>query len=59
MGKGIAGVEMNSILQIKQRRVKKSHKNCLVPSVKSLKHKYESVASVKNELLGYGNQGYF
>ena len=47
MHKGIAGLEMNS--SIKQRRVKKSYRNCLVLSVKSLKHKYESFAGIKSE----------
>ena len=49
MHKGIAGLEMNS--SIKQRRVKKSYTNCLVLSVKSLKHKCESFAGIKRELL--------
>ena len=48
MDKGIAGLEMNSC--IKQRRVKKSFKNCSVLSVISLKHKYESVAGISSEL---------
>ena len=51
MDKGIAGLEMNSCM--KQRRVKKSFKNCSVLSVISLKHKYESVAGIRSELL-YG-----
>ena len=42
MDKVIAGVKINSILGIKL-------------SVKSIKHKHESVAGVKSELL----QGYF
>ena len=53
MDKRIGGLEMNS--SSKQRRVKKSQKNCPVLSVKSIKHKYESVASIKSELL----HGYF
>ena len=51
----ISGTEINSILRIKQQRVKKSHKICPEPSVKSIKHKYESVAGVKSELI----HGYF
>ena len=46
---GIVGLEMNS--SIKQRRVKKSYRNYLVLSVKSLKHNYESFAGIKSELL--------
>ena len=53
MDKGIAGLEMNS--SIKQRRVKKSRKNCPVLSVKSLKHKYDSVSDIKSNFL----HGYF
>ena len=53
MDEGIAALEMNS--SINQRHVKKSHTNCPVLSVKSLKHKYESVAGIKSELL----HGYF
>ena len=34
---------------------KKSHKNCTELSFKSIKHKYESVAGIKSELL----HGYF
>ena len=49
MDEGIAALEMNS--SINQRHVKKSHTNCPVLSVKSLKHKYESVAGIKSELL--------
>ena len=55
MDKVISGIEINSIILIKQRRVKKSHKNCPELSVKSIKHKYESVAGVKREFL----HGYF
>ena len=53
MDKRIGGLEMNS--SSKHRRFKKSQKNCPVLSVKSLKHKYESVAGIKSELL----HGYF
>ena len=49
MDKRIGGLEMNS--SIKQRRFKKSQNNCPVISVKSLKHKYESVAGIESELL--------
>ena len=49
--KVIAGVEINSTLRIKQWHVKKSHKNYPELSVKSNKHKYESIAGVESELL--------
>ena len=55
MDKVIAGIEFNIIFRIKQRRVKKSHKNCPELSVKSIKHKCESIAGVKSEIL----HGYF
>ena len=55
MVKVISGIEISSILPIKQRRVKKSHKNCPELSVESIKHKCESVVGVKSVLL----HGYF
>ena len=53
MNKGIADLEMNS--SIKLQRIKKSHKNCPVLSIKCAKHKYELVPDIKSEL----HHGYF
>ena len=55
MDKVISGIEINSIILIKQRQFKKSQKNCPELSVKSINHNYESVADVKREFL----HGYF
>ena len=53
MDKGVADLEMNS--SIKLQRIKKSHKNCPVLSIKCTKHNYELVSGIKSKLL----HGYF
>ena len=49
MDKGVADLEMNS--SIKLQRIKKSHKNCPVLSIKCAKHNYELVSGIKSKLL--------
>ena len=53
MDKGVADLEMSS--SIKLQRIKKSHKNCPVLSIKCTKHNYELVSGIKSKLL----HGYF